>query len=128
MDINQSTNNGQAQILENILIQANLGDPTDMPGVVDIREHIILIHRDLGTAERLEGIQASRAIESKPVCCLQYPVFIMGLFHYQMACADAIWRMIVEPKALRNGANSLYQQACLVRLHDSGWIGSKPGF
>jgi len=90
MDINQSTNDGQAQILENILAQANLGDPTDMPGVVDICEHVILVHGDLGTAKWLEGIRALRAIESNPVCHLQYPIFVMGLFHYQMACADAI--------------------------------------
>jgi len=128
MDINQSTNDGQAQILENILAQANLGDPTDTPGVVDIREHVILIHGDLATAERLEGIRASHAIESNPVRRLQYPIFVMGLFHYQMACADAIWRMFIEPKASRNGANSLYQQACSVRPYDSGRIGSKPGF
>src|SRR5882757_9141027 len=52
----------------------------------------------------------------------------MGLFHYQMACADAIWRMFIEPKSLHNRVNGLYQQACSVRLHDSGRIGSKPGF
>jgi hypothetical protein len=34
MDINQSTNDGQAQILESLLAQANLGDPTDNPGVI----------------------------------------------------------------------------------------------
>jgi len=56
MDINQSTNNGQGQILKNILVQANLGDLSDTPGVVDIHEHVILIHGDLGTAEHLEGI------------------------------------------------------------------------
>jgi len=52
----------------------------------------------------------------------------MGLFHYQMACADAIWHMFVEPKASHNGVNSLYQQACSVRPYDSGRIGSKPRF
>ena len=128
MDINQSTNDGQAQILENLLAQANLGDPTDNPSVVDIRGHVILVHGDLSTAEHLEGIWASHAIEIKPIQRLQYPVFIMGLFHYQMACADAIWWMYIKPKSLRSGPNSLYQQACSIRPHDSGRIASKPGF
>ncbi|KAG6895067.1 hypothetical protein C0992_003266 [Termitomyces sp. T32_za158] len=47
MDINQSTSDGQAQIIENILAQAHLGDPTDHPGVTDLREHVSLWHGDL---------------------------------------------------------------------------------
>jgi len=45
-----------------------------------------------------------------------------------MACANAIWHMYIEPKSLQTGPNSLYQQACSVHPHDSGCIGSKPGF
>lgn len=128
MDINQSTNDGQGQIIENIFTQANLGDPTDTPGVEDIREHVVLVHGDLGTGERIAGIKRSRAIETKPVRTLQLIIFIFGLFHLLMACADAIWKMFIEPKDLRSSPDSLYQHACKIRPHDSGRIGTKPGF
>ncbi|KAI0691137.1 hypothetical protein BC835DRAFT_1417357 [Cytidiella melzeri] len=128
MDINQSTADGQAEILENLFAQANIGDPTDTPNVEDIREYVVLVHGDLGTGERLDGSLASRAIERKPVRGLRNVVFVLGLFHLQMAGADAIWRMFIEPKAQRTEPNGLYQQACKIRPHDSGQIGSKPGF
>ncbi|PSS32232.1 hypothetical protein PHLCEN_2v2001 [Hermanssonia centrifuga] len=128
MDINQSTNDGQSEILESLLAQTNLGDPSDHPGVEDITEHVVIIHGDLGTGERLDGAKQSRCIERKPVRRLQYAIFVPGLFHVQMACADAIHRMFIDPKHLRMDPNGLYQQACKVRPYDSGRIASKPGF
>lgn len=128
MDINQSTSDGQAQIIENILHQSQLGDPTDHPGVTDIREHVILWHGDLRTGELIELIRRSRSIESKEVRRLQFAVFVMGLFHLQMAASDAIWRMYIEPGATRKDPQGLYEQICKIRPHDSGRIASKPGF
>jgi hypothetical protein len=128
MDINQSTVDGQAEILESLFSQANIGDPTDYPDVEDVREYVIVVHGDLGTGERLEGSLGSRAIERKPIRGLQNIVFAPGLFHLQMACGDAIWRMYIEPKSLRAEPNGLYQQACKIRPYESGRIGSKPGF
>lgn len=128
IDINSSTNDGQGQIIDNLFMQPNLGDPTDTPGVEDIREHVVLVHRDLGTGERLAAIKESHAIERKPVRRLQMIIFILGLFHLLMACADVIWKMFIEPKELRSSPDSLYQHACKIRPHDSGRIGSKPGF
>ncbi|KAI0072064.1 hypothetical protein K474DRAFT_1678964 [Panus rudis PR-1116 ss-1] len=100
MDINQSTNDGQGQIFKDLFAQANIGDPTDFSGAVDIREHVVLVHGDLGAGERINGIKQSRSIETKEVRRLQPVVFSMGLFHLLMA----------------------------IRPHDSGRIGSKPGF
>lgn len=128
MDIDQSTVDGQAEILENLYMQANVGDPQDTAGAEDISEYVVLVHGDLGTGERLYGSQDSRSIERTPVRGLRNPLFVFGLFHLQMAAADAIWRMFIKPKALRTEPNGLYQQACKIRPHDSGRIGSKPGF
>lgn len=128
MDINSTTPDGQSDILEDLFAQANIGDPTDTPGVEDIRDHVVIVHGDLGTGERLEGAQASRRIERKPVRGLRNIVFVFGLFHMQMAAAEAIWRMFIEPKSQRTEPNGLYQQACKVRPHDSGRIGSKPTY
>ena len=128
MDINPSTNDGQAQVLEELLRQANLGDPTDFPNVEDIREHVVLMHGDLGTGERIFGVKQSRSIEAKPVRRLQMVVFIPGLFHLQMAAADALWRMYIAPKDLHSDKTGLYHQACRIRPHDSGRLTTKPGF
>ncbi|KAI0733004.1 hypothetical protein BC629DRAFT_1572982, partial [Irpex lacteus] len=128
MDIDQSTVDGQAEILENLYAQANIGDPLDTAGVDDISDYVVLVHGDLGTGERLHGSQESRSIERTPVRGLRNPLFVFGLFHLQMAAADAIWRMFIKPKAQRTEPNGLYQQACKIRPHDSGRIGSKPGF
>ncbi|KAI0683240.1 hypothetical protein BC835DRAFT_1409447 [Cytidiella melzeri] len=67
----------------------------------------MLVHGDLGTGEQLDGSLASRAIERKPVRGLRNVVFVLGLFHLQMAGADAIWRMFIEPKAQRTEPNGL---------------------
>ncbi|KAF9488889.1 hypothetical protein BDN71DRAFT_1402611 [Pleurotus eryngii] len=130
MDINQSTNDARAQIIDNLLAQASIGDPTDYPHVTDLREHVLLVHGDLGTGERLFAVKQSRLIEDKEMCRLQPVIFVMGLFHLLMACAEAIWRMYIEPKEVRTDRepNSMYNHACGVRLGDSGCIGSKPSF
>jgi len=59
---------------------------------------LILIHRDLSTFERIESIQDSWSIEETPFRRFQYIVFVPGLFHIKMACANALWRTFVEPK------------------------------
>ncbi|KAK7678135.1 hypothetical protein QCA50_018928 [Cerrena zonata] len=128
MDINSSTADGQAQIAESLFSQSNLGDPTDTPGVVDIREHVVLVHGDLGTGERLQSVKESRAIETKPVRRLEMVIFIPGLFHLLMACADAIWKMYFEPQDLRATDDGLFRQSCKIRPNESGRLGSKPGF
>lgn len=128
MDINQSTSDGQAQIIENIYGQANLGDPTDHPGVEDIRQYVSLMHGDLRTGELIDGIKRSRSIEAKEIRRLQAIKFVMGIFHLQMACAHSLWKMFIEKKSVRDGPNSLYSQICKIRPHDSGRIASKPGY
>ncbi|KAI0267690.1 hypothetical protein BC834DRAFT_1040462 [Gloeopeniophorella convolvens] len=128
MDIDQSTNDGQADIVENLFRQAGIGIPEDTPDVLDISEHVVLFHGDLGTGERQSSIKESRRIEANSVRSLQVIVFVFGLFHLQMAAVEAIWRMYIEPKPLRSSPTGLYQQACSIRPHDTGRIGSKPAF
>jgi len=65
MDINQSSMDGQGEIIDNLCRQANIGDPTDYPDVEDIWEHVCLFHGDLRTGELIDGIQCSRSIETK---------------------------------------------------------------
>lgn len=128
MDINQSTADGQSEIIEGLFHQANVGDPTDTPGVVDITDQVVMFHGDLGTSERITSARQSRSIEQKAIRRLQFVVFVPGLFHLLMACADSLHRMYIEPSNLRADPNGLYQQACKIRPLDSGRIGTKPGF
>jgi hypothetical protein len=52
----------------------------------------------------------------------------MGLFHLKMACADALWRIFIEPKNARSDTNSLLQFVAQHRPRQTGKIGSDPGF
>jgi hypothetical protein len=128
MDINQSTTDGQSDILSDLCRQGNIRNVSDTPGVCDISSHVQLVHGDLCTGELIEAGKRTRCIETNAVRRLQYTIFVMGLFHYLMACGDAIWRMFMESKAAWKGPNSLYSQACAVRPLDSRRIGQKYNF
>ena len=128
MDINQSTADGQCDILQRLCEQGGIGSVSDNARVCDISSYVQLVHGDLRTGELIETTKRSRSIEANPVRRLQYVIFVMGLFHYLMACGDAIWRIFLESKSARKGPNSLYAQACAIRPHDSGRITQKYDF
>ncbi|KAH9008001.1 hypothetical protein EDB85DRAFT_1843007, partial [Lactarius pseudohatsudake] len=94
MKIKQSSVDGNIEVMGNLLRQGGLGDPTDpgfdTRGDVDISEFVLLIHGDLLTKEHLDTVRDSRRIEDTPKDRFQYVVFIPGLFHYKMACVDAL--------------------------------------
>ncbi|KAG1894328.1 uncharacterized protein F5891DRAFT_961711, partial [Suillus fuscotomentosus] len=94
MDIKQSTTDGNVEVLDNLFRQGGIGDPRDsgfdVEHDVDMSEHIMLIHGDLLTKERLDTVRNSRCIEHTPKNRFQYVIFLPGLFHYKMACTDAI--------------------------------------
>jgi len=128
MDINQSTADGQCNILQGLYKQGGIGGVSDTPGVCDISPYVQLVHGDLCTRELIEASKRSRSIENNPVRRLQNVVFVMGLFYYLMACGDAIWRIFLESKPTQKGPNSLYVQACAIRPHDSGQIAQRYNF
>ncbi|THU81485.1 hypothetical protein K435DRAFT_693507 [Dendrothele bispora CBS 962.96] len=91
-------------------------------------EWVILMHGDLLTKERLESVKASRSIEDTAKAWFQQIIFIPGLFHYKMACADAFWRIWVKPKASHNDGNSLVEHVGVLRPDETGKFMSSPGF
>ncbi|KAG2029371.1 hypothetical protein BDR03DRAFT_800750, partial [Suillus americanus] len=131
MDIKQSTTDGNVEVLNNLFRQGGIGNPRDsgfdVEHDVDMLEHIILIHGDLLTKERLDTVRNSRCIEHTPKNHFQYVIFLPGLFHYKMACADAIWRTYIQPKEGRDDENSLYQHTAVLRPEETGKMVSKPG-
>ncbi|KIJ10040.1 hypothetical protein PAXINDRAFT_164302 [Paxillus involutus ATCC 200175] len=91
-------------------------------------EHVIFIHGDLLTKERVDAVRNSRRIEHTPKNRLQYVVFLPGLFHYKMACADVLWHTYIQPKEGREDENSLYRHVGILRPDETGKMVSKPGF
>lgn len=55
-------------------------------------------------------------------------MFLPGLFHFEMACADALWRTWVQPNAARKDPNSMFYHAGILRPNESGKFGTKPGY
>lgn len=134
MDIKQSTVAGNIQAILELLQQGGVGHPTDdddsewESNLVNIAEYVVLFWGDLGTGERINSLLEQRSIEATPWRRYQFVVFVMGLFHLKMACADALWRIFIEPKAARDDVNSLMSFVALHRGNETGTIGSKPGF
>ncbi|KIK73985.1 hypothetical protein PAXRUDRAFT_176967 [Paxillus rubicundulus Ve08.2h10] len=94
----------------------------------DISEHVILIHGDLGTGEQLQAAQLRRSIESTPWNRFQHVIFVPGLFHLKMACADAIWQCFIQPPTAREDSTSLMHDIAQLRPKETGIFCSKPGF
>ncbi|KAI0084796.1 hypothetical protein BDY19DRAFT_987352 [Irpex rosettiformis] len=94
MDINQSRVSGNIDAIFDMFAQAGVGkEGAQSHGLeeVDITPFVQLIHGDLGTMEWDR---------------LQFVVFVLGLFHFKMAAADALWRILVTPKEARKDPTS----------------------
>lgn len=128
MDINPSSNAMNASVLAEISKQAGVGDSKESPGVKDIGNQVVLTHGDLLTGERIESLQDTRSVEATPWRRLQYVVYILGLFHFKMACADAIWRIFIQATAGHEEINSLIHHVAIIRPREVGKIETKPGF
>lgn len=94
----------------------------------DISEYVVLVHGDLGTGERLQLAQLRRSMELAPWSRFQHVLFIPGLFHFKMACADAIWRCFLHPLAAREDETSLMHDVAHLRPKETGIYCSNPGF
>jgi hypothetical protein len=100
MNMNQSTLEGNASAILDANHQCGIGpraaqgsdDPVRFAG------HVGLVHGDLSTGEHLQSIIESWRLEKTEEVCLQFVIFVMGLFHLKMAVANAIWKTYIEPK------------------------------
>ncbi|KAE9405874.1 hypothetical protein BT96DRAFT_811716 [Gymnopus androsaceus JB14] len=115
--------------------QGGVGDPNDGDSAEakklrDIANLIIILFGDLGVGERFESLQGSRSEETTHWRRLQNVIYVLGLFHVKMACADAVWRTFIEPLKARNESDehSLMADVKVLRPKETGKIASKPGF
>ncbi|KIK73800.1 hypothetical protein PAXRUDRAFT_177462, partial [Paxillus rubicundulus Ve08.2h10] len=132
MDMNNSTVSGNIQAVIDLLAQGGIYDPSttldsnfDSP---DISPYVVLVHGDLGTGEKLQAAQLCRSIKSTPWNRFQHVIFLPGLFHLKMACADAIWRCFIHPSAAREDETSLMRDVTQLRPKEIGIYTTKPGF
>ncbi|KIK71832.1 hypothetical protein PAXRUDRAFT_181768, partial [Paxillus rubicundulus Ve08.2h10] len=88
--------------------QGGIYDPAELAtenlDAPNISQHVIMIHSDLGTGDQLHAVQLRCSIEAMLWDRFQHAVFIPGLFHLRMACAEAIWHCFIQPPAARMAA------------------------
>ncbi|KAI9428638.1 hypothetical protein H4582DRAFT_2091438 [Lactarius indigo] len=118
--------------MENLLQQGGLGGATgpgfSTGGNVDISEFVPFVHGDPLAKERLDTIRDSRRIEDTPKNRFQFAIFLLGLFHYKMACVGALRRTYLREKEGRSDLNSTYQHVGILRPREAGIMATKPGF
>ncbi|GLB39303.1 hypothetical protein LshimejAT787_0604650 [Lyophyllum shimeji] len=128
LDVAPSTPAQNADALDALFSQGGIGDGTDNPHVQNINNSVVLVFGDLLTGERIRSLMESRSEEPTPRRRLQFVVYVMGLFHLKMACADAIWRVFIHPAQARKEDNALIKHISQIRPKETGKIESNPGF
>ena len=128
MDIKPSTPSQIGDVISALSDQSGVGDSEIDPQKRDLGNHVWLVFGDLLTGQHLRSLMESRSEEGTPWRRLQFAVFVMGLFHLKMACADAIWRLFIYPKTAKNDNNALLNFVGQIRPKETGKIESKPGF
>ncbi|KAK7047080.1 hypothetical protein VNI00_006740 [Paramarasmius palmivorus] len=122
------------EVLETLLRRcAHIGDPSDRteesPGsIVDVDNMVFLIFGDLGVGEQIRSLIESRSIEGTPWRRREFVVYVLGLFHVKMACADAIWRIYLKSSDGVEDPMTLENLVRQIRPEETGKIKSNPGF
>ncbi|EGN97692.1 hypothetical protein SERLA73DRAFT_154003 [Serpula lacrymans var. lacrymans S7.3] len=130
MDVNNSTISGKIYAVVNLMAQGGVKELVEDTNLdhVDVSEHIVLFHGDLGTGEQLQAIQEQRSIEETPWNHFQYLISVPGLFHLKMACADTLWCTFLQLATARQDETSLMHNVSMLQPRETGIYGSKPGF
>ena len=93
-----------------------------------LEDEIILIHGDLATKEKIDGLRKMRTIEKSAMNRLGFAVVVPGLFHLKMAATDAFWRTHVQPAEGRDDPNGFYEYIRYLRPNETIKFLSTPGF
>ncbi|KAI0683212.1 hypothetical protein BC835DRAFT_1423521 [Cytidiella melzeri] len=131
MDINQSKVSGNIDAIMDMLGQAAVGKHgAEISGLeeINIAQFVQLVHGDLETMERVISAMDRRAIEMAPEDQLQFVVFVFGLFHFKMAAADAIWRILVTPMDARKDPTGFMAFVSCLRPKSANKLINNAGF
>lgn len=87
-----------------------------------------LVHGDLSTKERIDALRKMRVIEHNSKNRLGWVLFVPGIFHFKMACADAFWRIHISPVKGRSDVTCFFEYIRHLRPRETGKYASSPGF
>ena len=118
MDLNQSKVSSNISAIEQMYAQAGVGDPHDAD-VTSLEDFVTIVHGDLGTYEKVLSALRRRSVEDNEYNRLQGVVFAIGLFHFKMAAADAIWRIYMTNAKSRTDSTSFGRILGKLRPQDS---------
>jgi len=124
MDISNSTVIGNIETIEKLLYQTGLAEYEPPVPTTNLDPYVLLFHGDLGTGDRINSARQRRSIETSPRNRLQFVIFVMGLFHTKMACAETIWRTFLKDSKARSGKTSVYSDFVTLRPRDSSALSS----
>ncbi|KAJ3576995.1 hypothetical protein NP233_g2 [Leucocoprinus birnbaumii] len=86
--------------------------------LTDIANKAVLIAGDLLTGQHDRSLMNLRSIEKTPFRRLSFMVYVLGLFHFKMACADAIWREFIQPAKSTTETNTLLSLIKQIRKNE----------
>ena len=86
-----SENDGNIEVLDQMMEQSGINEEAT-------RQFVLLVQGDLGVLDRIKSVVKSQSIERTDRESFEYLETVRGLFHILMACADAMWRVHIEPK------------------------------
>lgn len=121
INADEGSHDGNWQVIENLLKQCGVPD-------VRLEDDIILVHGDLATKERIDGLRKMRTIESDSKGQLAFVIFAPGLFHLKMAATDAYWRAHVQPRESREDTAGFFDYVRHLRPKETGKFINGPGF
>lgn len=121
INVDKSQNNGNWQMLVSMLDQSGTPNMT-------LEDNIILVHGDLSTKERIDVLRRMCTIERSAKNCLNFVVFVPGLFHLKMATTDAFWCVHVQPVAGRDDGTGFFKYIHHLCPRETGKFTSSPGF
>ena len=93
-----------------------------------LEEYVTLVHRDLSTKERIDALRKMRVTEHNAKNCLDWVLFIPGMFHFKMACTNAFWWIHVLPALGCGNPAGFFEYIHHLHPWETGKFVSKPGF
>ena len=90
INADESSYDGNWEVFKSLLEQSAAPDE-------QLEDEIILIHNDLATKEKIDGLCKMCTIKKSAKNRLRFAVIVLGLFHLKMAATDAFWRTHIQP-------------------------------
>jgi hypothetical protein len=121
INADESLYDGNWEVFKSLLEQSAVPDER-------LENEIILIHGDLATKEKIDGLRKMCTIEKSAKNHLGFAVVVPGLFHLKMAATNAFWRTHIQPTKGRDDRNGFYEYVRYLRPNETIKFLGTPGF